>query len=167
LGAGDFLTLELTAVQLLNGGLQVGGCLVLDETSTIALATNLGVDDVQSRLAGKILQILPAGLDRKVCYPHPVRSATRTWGNTLVGREILVAAGSACKLDNQAFAHEVRAMESRNDVTSIHSILVLDETKAVHELDFSDLAGAMGLEVAFDFRLGGIAGKVAQIEAGR
>jgi hypothetical protein len=125
--------------------------------STIALATNLGVDDVQSRLAGKILQILyievrpspipdarykeraktkplmvqdlvylgltgcrenprvgvsnlPAGLDRKVCYPHPVRSATRTWGNTLVGREILVAAGSACKLDNQAFAHEVRAI---------------------------------------------------------
>jgi hypothetical protein len=32
LGAGDFLTLELTAVQFLNGSLQVGGRLVLNET---------------------------------------------------------------------------------------------------------------------------------------
>jgi hypothetical protein len=33
LGAGNFLTLELTAVQLLNGSRQIGGCLVFDETS--------------------------------------------------------------------------------------------------------------------------------------
>jgi hypothetical protein len=54
---------------------------------------------------------LPAGLYRKVCYPHPVRSATRAWGNTLVGSEILVAgAGAAGKLDDQALTHEVGAI---------------------------------------------------------
>jgi hypothetical protein len=53
---------------------------------------------------------LPAGLHRKVCYSHPVRSTTRTRRNTLVGSEVLVAAGSARKLNDQAFAHEVRAI---------------------------------------------------------
>jgi hypothetical protein len=54
---------------------------------------------------------LPAGLHRKICYPHPVWSATRARGNTLVRRKILVAgAGSAGKLDNEAFTHEVGAI---------------------------------------------------------
>jgi hypothetical protein len=35
LGAGDFLTLELTTVQLLYSGLQVGLCLVLDKTARV------------------------------------------------------------------------------------------------------------------------------------
>ena len=53
---------------------------------------------------------LPAGLHRKVCYSHPVRSTTRTRRDTLVGSEVLVAAGSARKLDDEALAHEVRAI---------------------------------------------------------
>lgn len=61
----------------------------------------------------------------------------------------------------------VAAELTGNDVTRIHCILVLDEAETVHELDLSDLAGAMGLEVALDFCLGGIAGKVAQVKAGR
>jgi len=147
---------------------------------------------------------LPARLHRKVCDPHPVRSATRTRGNTLVWGKVLVAAGSTRELDDQSLAHEVRAIclskrivredrfiancmyvrkagrrisgrscvsqrirLTRNDVTRIHGVLVLDETKAIHEFDLSDFAGAMGLEVAFDFCLCGIAGKVAQIKACR
>ena len=50
---------------------------------------------------------------------------------------------------------------TRNDVTRVHGILVLDEAKAVHQFDLSDLTGAMGLEVALDFCLGGIARKIA------
>jgi hypothetical protein len=72
--AGNFLSLELLAVQLVSSGLQVGRRLVLDESATvsakdecgarsdapsaIALAANFGVDDVQSRLAGKVFQVL-------------------------------------------------------------------------------------------------------------
>jgi hypothetical protein len=54
---------------------------------------------------------LPAGLHRKICYPHPVWSATWAWGNTLMRREVLVAgARSAGELDNQALTHEVGAV---------------------------------------------------------
>jgi hypothetical protein len=54
---------------------------------------------------------LPAGLHRKICYPHPVWSATWTRRNALMGREVLVAgAGSAGKLDDEALTHEVRAI---------------------------------------------------------
>jgi hypothetical protein len=53
---------------------------------------------------------LPAGLHRKVCDSHPVGSATRTRRDTLVRSEVFVAAGSTRKLDNQALAHEVRAV---------------------------------------------------------
>jgi hypothetical protein len=58
LGAGNFLTLELTAVQLLNGSRQIGGCLVFDETSAIAFATDFGIDNIESRLTGEVLKIL-------------------------------------------------------------------------------------------------------------
>jgi hypothetical protein len=43
---------------------------------------------------------------------------------------------------------------TRNHIASIHSILVLDETKAIHELDLGDLAGAMSVEVGFDIGFG-------------
>lgn len=42
---------------------------------------------------------------------------------------------------------------TRNDVTRVHGILVLDEAEAVHELDLRDLAGAMGAEVSLDLSL--------------
>lgn len=43
---------------------------------------------------------------------------------------------------------------TRNYIASIHRILVLDETKAVHELDLGDLAGAMSVEVGFNISFG-------------
>jgi hypothetical protein len=54
---------------------------------------------------------LPAGLHRKVCYPHPVWSATWARGNTLMRRKVFITgARSASELDNQALTHEVRAI---------------------------------------------------------
>lgn len=43
---------------------------------------------------------------------------------------------------------------TRNYITGIHGILVLDETEAVHKLDLGDLSGAMGREVSLDIALG-------------
>ena len=37
-----------------------------------------------------------------------------------------------------------------DDIFSIHGILIFNETKAIHELDFLDGASAMGTEVIFD-----------------
>ena len=55
---------------------------------------------------------------------------------------------------------------TRNDVARVHRVLVLDEAEAIHELDLGDLASAMGREMGLDIGLGGIAGKIPQIEAG-
>ena len=43
---------------------------------------------------------------------------------------------------------------TRNDITRIHRIAVLDEAEAIHEFDLSDLTGAMALEVVLNIRLG-------------
>jgi hypothetical protein len=73
--AGNLLSLELTAVQLLDCGLQVCSCLIFDESaktsawkstirrglyapSAVALTANLGVNNVESRLTGEIFQVL-------------------------------------------------------------------------------------------------------------
>jgi hypothetical protein len=40
-----------------------------------------------------------------------------------------------------------------HDITSIHSIIVFDEAKAVHEFDLGDVTGPMLLEVFLDFLL--------------
>jgi hypothetical protein len=50
-------------VELLNSGLEVGSGLVLDETlatgtGSVTLTVDLTVDDVQTRLAGEVFQIL-------------------------------------------------------------------------------------------------------------
>jgi flagellar biosynthesis regulator FlaF len=79
-----------------------------------------------------------------------------------MGSKVLVAGARATsELDDEALAHEIGTMESRNDITSIHGVLVLDETETVHQLDLSNFASAVSLEVAFDVCLGGITGKVA------
>jgi hypothetical protein len=147
---------------------------------------------------------LPAGLYRKVAYSHPEGSTSRAWSRTLVGNKVLIATGAAGELDNQALAHEVRAIFeiglgagqgsrmvpgsftygklcggsalkvasrergslTRNDITSIHCVLILNEAEAIHELDLGDLTSAMCLEVSLDVCLGGIAGEVPEIEAG-
>ena len=50
-------------VELLNGGLEVGSSLVLDETlatgaGSVALTVDLTVDDVKAGLAGEVFQVL-------------------------------------------------------------------------------------------------------------
>lgn len=42
-----------------------------------------------------------------------------------------------------------------DNVTCVQGILVLDEAKAVHKLDFGDLAGTVGREMGLDIGLGG------------
>jgi hypothetical protein len=39
-------------------------------------------------------------------------------------------------------------------VTGIHSIIVLNEAKAIHEFDLGDLSSAMGSKVVLDINLG-------------
>lgn len=60
---GDGSALEVVLVKLLNSGSKVGSSLVLDETLTaraggIALTVDLTVDNVQSRLAREVLEVL-------------------------------------------------------------------------------------------------------------
>lgn len=43
---------------------------------------------------------------------------------------------------------------TRYNITSVHSIFVLDEAEAIHELDLGDLARPMGAEVFFDILFG-------------
>jgi hypothetical protein len=43
---------------------------------------------------------------------------------------------------------------TRYDIARVHGVLVLDEAKAIHELNFGDLAGAMGVEVVLNIGLG-------------
>ena len=39
---------------------------------------------------------------------------------------------------------------TRDNISRIHRIVVLDEAKAVHELDLGNVASTMGLEVVLD-----------------
>jgi hypothetical protein len=45
-------------------------------------------------------------------------------------------------------------MLTRNDITCIQGIAVLNETKAIHELDFGDFSSAVGGEEGFHIGLG-------------
>jgi hypothetical protein len=56
---------------------------------------------------------------------------------------------------------------TRDNVAGIHGVLVFDETKAVHQLDFGDLAGTMGGEVGFDIGLGSFGGASVRVGPNR
>lgn len=45
---------------------------------------------------------------------------------------------------------------TRNNITRVHGIFVLDETKAVHQLDLGDFASAMGREMGLNIILSGL-----------
>lgn len=49
---------------------------------------------------------------------------------------------------------EQRLRRTWNDVASIHSILILDESETVHKLHFGNLSGAVGRKVSLDIGLG-------------
>lgn len=54
--------------------------------------------------------------------------------------------------------HVRKEQLTRNNIAGVHGILVLDETKAVHELDFGNLAGSVSRKVGFHVGLGCFAG---------
>jgi hypothetical protein len=45
-------------------------------------------------------------------------------------------------------------MHTRNNITSIHRIVILDEPESVHELDFGDVTGSMSFEMFLNIFLG-------------
>lgn len=47
-----------------------------------------------------------------------------------------------------------RLRRTWNDVASVHSILILDESETVHKLHFGNLSGAVGRKVSLDIGLG-------------
>ena len=53
--------------------------------------------------------------------------------------------------DEVATEEEIR---TGHDVTRVHRIFVLDEAKAIHQLDLGNLAGATGVEVVLNIGLG-------------
>lgn len=55
----------------------------------------------------------------------------------------------------------VRAILTRNHITGIHHVLVLDEAKAVHQLDFLDRARPMTGKMVLNFLLRDWMGKVS------
>jgi hypothetical protein len=55
---------------------------------------------------------------------------------------------------------------TRYNVTSVHSILVLDKTEAIHKFDLCNLTSAMRCEVGLDVGLGGVAREVTQVKTG-
>lgn len=101
------LTLELSCVELLNGGLEIFLRLVLDKSSSISLAANLRIHNIQSGLASEILKILPASLYWETGDAHAVWGTARTGGNTLVRDKSLVAAGATGELDDETLSHEI------------------------------------------------------------
>jgi hypothetical protein len=66
----------------------------------------------------------------------------------------LAMPGTTGELDGKSFSHEIRTMESRNNIAGIHWVLVLDETEAVHKLHFGDFSSAMSREVSLDVGFG-------------
>jgi hypothetical protein len=49
----------------------------------------------------------------------------------------------------------VRIKLTWNNIPSIHGIFILDESKAIHQLDLGDLARFVGSKVGFNIGLGG------------
>ena len=45
-------------------------------------------------------------------------------------------------------------LRTRNHIARIHSVFVLDEAEAIHELNLGNLARTMGVEVILDISLG-------------
>jgi hypothetical protein len=108
-----------------------------------------------------------------------MRSTSGTRSSTLsIGKGIAIPSTTS-ELNGQALAHEVGAVEgcekdlllcippwrneqcghTGNHIAGIHSILVFDESEAIHELDLGDLSGAMSVEMGLDISFGGWEGQ--------
>jgi hypothetical protein len=168
--AGHARILKFTAVQLLNRSSEIRSRFKLDEAFTVRIAVGFRVDDIKAGLTGKVFQILPAGIIGKSSDLHSMRRAAgpgSTVALMVVAAASFTVARAAGKLDSETLTHKIGSMESWDDITGIHGILVLDETKPIHELDLCDLTGAMGCKVSLDIGLGSIFGQVAQVKTGR
>jgi len=162
----DANTFEFTAIKLFYCSLEIRSSLELNKAPfTITVSTSLGVNNVKTGLTSEIFEILPTGLSWKASDLHTVRRTSRTGSSALSSSKRITVASPASELHGQTFAHKVGTMESRNDVASIHSILVFDKTEAIHKLDLGDLACAMSIEVGFNIRFGRITRQVAQVQS--
>jgi len=72
----DRLSLEFTVVKLLDRGAEIGLGLIFDEASTIALATDFRIDDIKSRLAREVLQILESSVSVSPEFSNSKRSSS-------------------------------------------------------------------------------------------
>jgi len=148
----DCRCLKSLSIQLFHGSFEVGCSFELHESFAITFASSFGIDDVQlTRVSGEIFEVLPTGIRLKASDLHAVDCATGT-RNVAVRRpcKVVLPAWSSSKLNSQSLALEFCSMEGWNDVSSVHGIFILDETKAIHELDFLNGAGAMSAKVLLD-----------------
>lgn len=72
----------------------------------------------------------------------------------MVAEATLSVPGAMSKLDSESFSHKVRSVKGRDNILSVHGILVLDETEAVHQLDLGDFSGSMCRKVSLNIGLG-------------
>lgn len=88
------------------------------------------------------------------------QEGSKTYGRLLRRGQSMLANGAAAK--EQSW----RGMTlTRNDVTGIHGVLVLDEAKAVHQLDLGDFTSSMGRKMSLDILLGDWAAREKQSAA--
>ena len=77
------------------------------------------------------------------------------------GREGSKTYGRLSRRGRSVLANELRPeplrrgkILTRNDVTGVHGVLVLDEAESIHQLDLGDFTGSMGRKVSLDILLG-------------
>lgn len=90
----------------------VRGYSPLAVSRAIALAADFAVDNVETGLTSKVLQVLPAGFEGEASDSHAMNGAARAWRSTLlwtveVARAVVRA---TCELNDKAFTHEVGAV---------------------------------------------------------
>ena len=57
-------------------------------------------------------------------------------------------------VSSQRRERQKRGQLTRDNILSVHGILVLDETEAVHQLDLGDFSGSMSRKVSLNIGLG-------------
>lgn len=76
---------------------------------------------------------------------------------------MIITYGKLCVVLAPKVACREEECHTRNDIASVHCVLILNEAEAIHEFDLGDLTSAMCLEMSLDVCLGGIAGEVPEI----
>lgn len=158
---------EFTAIKFLNSGLEISASLEFDKTFAI-VSTSLRVDHVElTSTSCEVFQILPTSIGLQASNLHAVNCSPWTRGLTFLRSKVVLPSRATGKLDGQSFSLEFGSMESWDDISRIHHVLVFDEAEAVHEFDFLDGSSAMAREMILDLLLGDISWQIPQIESSR